>query len=75
MYAQVTLINHLLTFSLTSSSSEIIRVSTYLDGVKNNSVHVHECSTFWVGIFIILKKKLPCLLFDVDMRILIGKIL
>ena len=36
-------------------------------------VHFLECSPLWVGIFIIVE--LPCFLFDVDKRILIGKTL
>jgi len=39
-------------------------------------VHLHECSPFWVGIFIIFPKKTPFMFtVDVDMRILIGKAL
>ena len=42
--------------------------------LRDNSVPLHECSPFWEGIFIIFCiEKLPCLLFDVNMRILIGK--
>ena len=41
---------------------------------RDNSVHVHEYSPFWVGIFIKqMKKKLAGLLFD--MNILIEKAL
>jgi len=43
--------------------------------LRDKSVHLHECSPFWVGIFIILKKKFVCLLIYVDKRILIGKLL
>ena len=25
--------------------------------MKDNSVHLHECSPFWVGIFVIVQKK------------------
>ena len=32
----------------------------------DNSVHLHECSPFWVGIFIILKKK--TIMFTVSCR-------
>ena len=39
----------------------------------DNSVHLYECSPFSVGIFVFLKKKNLCFLFDVDMRILIGE--
>jgi len=39
--------------------------------LKNNSVHLHECSPFWVVIFTFLRKLL-CLVFDVDMRNLID---
>jgi len=39
----------------------------------DNSVHLHECSPFWVGIFIIIVKKTT--MFDIDMYILIGKAL
>ena len=50
--------------------------SIYSFYLRDNPVHLHECSPFWVGISIIFKKKTaPCLLFDVDMRILIGKAL
>ena len=42
--------------------------------LRDNSVNLHECSPFWVVIFIFcLWRKQPCLLFDVDMCILIGK--
>ena len=42
----------------------------------DNSVHLHECSPLCVGISKKFKQgKLPCLLFYVDMRILIGKAL
>jgi len=43
---------------------------------RDNSVHVHECSPFWVGIFITFNKEnchVYC--FYVDMRILIDKAL
>jgi len=46
--------------------------------LMDNSVHLHACSLFCVGIFhslIFLKSKLRCLLFYVDMLILIGKAL
>ena len=39
MYAQVTLINHLLTYSLTSTSSEIIRVSAYLRHLSFTTIY------------------------------------
>ena len=42
---------------------------------KKKKVQLHECSPFWIGIFIFKKKALPCLLFDVDMHILIDKAL
>jgi len=41
---------------------------------SDNSVHLHECSPFWVGIFITLKKEnylIYC--FYVNMHILIDK--
>jgi len=42
--------------------------------MMDNSVHSHECSPFWVGIFIIYSKKtLLCLLFDVNICKLLGK--
>ena len=47
-------------------------VSNFLFSLGDNYVHLHECSPFWVGIFTILIN-IPCLLFDVDMRILIDK--
>jgi len=40
--------------------------------LRDNSVHLHEWSPFWVDIFIICLRKLLYLLFDVDMCILIG---
>jgi len=43
--------------------------------LRDNSVHLQDCSPFWVDIFIINKNTLPYLLFDVDMRILIDKAL
>jgi len=36
--------------------------------LRDNSVHLHECSPFWVSFFIIVLK-----MFDVDMRTLINK--
>jgi len=44
---------------------------------RDNSVHLHECSPVWVGIYITFNKELnlPCLLFCVDMCILIDKAL
>jgi len=41
----------------------------------DNSVNLHEYLTFAVGIFIVLKRKLPCSVFDVDMCVLIGQAL
>ena len=43
--------------------------------LKDNSVNLHECSPFGEGTFIIYCKEnlLIYKLFDVDMRILIGK--
>mgnify|MGYP006890330208 FL=1 len=41
--------------------------------MRDNSVHLHECSPFWVGNFIIFKK--TTILFDVEMHIMIGKAL
>jgi len=32
-------------------------LSLYLLCLRDNSVHVYECSPFWVGIFIIFNKK------------------
>ena len=40
----------------------------------DNSVHLHDLSPFWVGIFITFNKE-NCNVFYVDMRILIGKVL
>ena len=41
--------------------------------LRDNSVHLHECSPFCVFFFhSILERKLICLLFDVNMRILIA---
>jgi len=44
---------------------------------KDNSVHLYECSPFWVGIFITCNKEdyHVYLLFYVDMHILIDKAL
>ena len=37
----------------------------------DNYVHLHECSPFWIGIFIYFIR----LLFDIDLRIVIEKVL
>jgi len=42
---------------------------------RDNSVHLHECSPFWVGIYITYNKENYRLLFYVDMCILIDKAL
>ena len=41
--------------------------------LRVNSVHLHECSPFWVGIFIIFKKKTNML--TIHMCILLSKVL
>jgi len=52
------------------------RCSESFRRLRDNSAHLHECSPFWVGIFIIIVlRKLQCLLVDSDMRILIGKVM
>jgi len=43
--------------------------------LRDNSVHLFECSPFSVGIFIILTKTTIILLFHEQMRILIGEVL
>jgi len=35
-----------------------------LFSLRDISVHLLECSPFWVGIFIFLLRKLPCLLLN-----------
>ena len=41
---------------------------------RDNSVHLHECSPFWVGIFITFNKEnYTCLLFYVGMCLLMNK--
>jgi len=48
-----------------------------LSRLGDNSVHVHDCSPFWAGIFIIFKEKTTMLTVNpyVDMHILTGKTL
>ena len=52
-----------------------IKLNIIIDSfrMRDNSVHLHECSPFWVGNFIIFKK--TTILFDVEMHIMIGKAL
>ena len=48
-----------------------------LSRLGDNSVHVHDCSPFWAGIFIIFKEKTTMLTVNpyVDMHILTDKTL
>ena len=65
MYNKIPLNNPSASLTICKSQLPFLGTDISTFRLRDNSVHLHECSPFLVGTFNILKRKLPCLLFDV----------